>query len=315
MGPPLLVVLGLGAPGGEPGGGPASAGRGRPGLPVAGRGAVRRGADGGDVQEPDQRARPRAEGPVGSPAPWPPTSTPSSPPTAPWPRPTPGPPADLVEAARALPPTRGFRDGAGRRRPAGRHRRGQAPLAVQGRPAPPTSTPPRWPGPTSDGGASCLSVLTDEDHFGGSAADLAAARAAVGLPVLRKDFTVSANDVCDARLMGADCVLLIVAALDDAELAELRAAGGRARPGRAGRGARRGRARAGPRPHRRRPDRREPAGPGHLPGRPGPGGAPGRGHARRAPCGWPSPGIAGPGRRRRAGRRPATTPCWWASTW
>jgi indole-3-glycerol phosphate synthase len=69
-----------------------------------------------------------------------------------------------------------------------------------------------------------LSVLTDADHFGGSPADLRAARAAVGLPVLRKDFTVSLNDVYDARLMGADCVLLIVAALDDAELADFGAA-------------------------------------------------------------------------------------------
>lgn len=68
------------------------------------------------------------------------------------------------------------------------------------------------------GGATCLSVLTDEEHFGGSAADLRAARAATDLPVLRKDFTVAAADVCDARIMGADCVLLIVAALDDAEL-------------------------------------------------------------------------------------------------
>ena len=74
------------------------------------------------------------------------------------------------------------------------------------------------------GGAACLSVLTDVDHFGGSSADLHAARAAVGLPVLRKDFTVSVNDVYDTRLMGADCVLLIVAALDDAELAEFGAA-------------------------------------------------------------------------------------------
>ena len=69
------------------------------------------------------------------------------------------------------------------------------------------------------GGASCLSVLTDVDHFGGSVGDLQAARAATALPVLRKDFTVSERDVCDARLMGADCVLLIVAALSDGELA------------------------------------------------------------------------------------------------
>ena len=68
------------------------------------------------------------------------------------------------------------------------------------------------------GGAACLSVLTDVDHFGGSPADLASARQASGLPVLRKDFTVQEADVVDARLMGADAVLLIVAALDDDEL-------------------------------------------------------------------------------------------------
>ena len=68
------------------------------------------------------------------------------------------------------------------------------------------------------GGAACLSVLTDTDFFGGSPADLAAARQASGLPVLRKDFTVQEADVADARRMGADAVLLIVAALDDEEL-------------------------------------------------------------------------------------------------
>jgi indole-3-glycerol phosphate synthase len=70
----------------------------------------------------------------------------------------------------------------------------------------------------AEGGAACLSVLTDAEFFGGSAADLEEARAAVELPVLRKDFTVCEADVCDARLMGADAVLLIVAALDRAEL-------------------------------------------------------------------------------------------------
>lgn len=72
-------------------------------------------------------------------------------------------------------------------------------------------------------GAACLSVLTDEQFFGGSVADLQAARQAVGLPVIRKDFTVDARDVCDARIMGADCVLLIAAALDDVELADFSA--------------------------------------------------------------------------------------------
>jgi indole-3-glycerol phosphate synthase len=75
----------------------------------------------------------------------------------------------------------------------------------------------------ADGGAACLSVLTDQAYFGGSPDDLQNARAAVSLPVLRKDFTVGASDVCDARIMGADAVLLIVAALDDAALAELHA--------------------------------------------------------------------------------------------
>lgn len=68
------------------------------------------------------------------------------------------------------------------------------------------------------GGASCLSVLTDTNHFGGSVADLQTARAACSVPVVRKDFTVDARDVCDARIMGADCVLLIAAILSAAEM-------------------------------------------------------------------------------------------------
>jgi len=68
------------------------------------------------------------------------------------------------------------------------------------------------------GSASCLSVLTDDVSFGGSVDDLLQARVATALPVLRKDFTVSELDVCDARIMGADCVLLIAAALSQPEL-------------------------------------------------------------------------------------------------
>ncbi len=71
------------------------------------------------------------------------------------------------------------------------------------------------------GGAACVSVLTDDQFFGGSPADLVAVSRACGLPVLRKDFTVCPADVCDARLMGADAVLLIVAALGQGELCGL----------------------------------------------------------------------------------------------
>ena len=73
------------------------------------------------------------------------------------------------------------------------------------------------------GGARALSVLTDPEFFGGSPEDLEAARGACSVPVLRKDFTVTPLDVADAAVMGADAVLLIVAALSDAELVELHA--------------------------------------------------------------------------------------------
>jgi indole-3-glycerol phosphate synthase len=123
----------------------------------------------------------------------------------------------LIDDARALPPTRGFRAAlAGRSRLAvvsevKRRSPSKGDLNVD-------LDPVELARAYERGGASCLSVLTDVEFFGGSVDDLQTARGACSLPVLRKDFTVSELDVLDARLMGADCVLLIAAALEPAEL-------------------------------------------------------------------------------------------------
>ena len=127
-------------------------------------------------------------------------------------------PDELRSRASGLPPTRGFTE-------ALRRADGLGVIAEVKRRSPSKGDlfadldPAGLAGAYQAGGATCLSVLTDAASFGGSADDLAAARGGCDLPVLRKDFTVSALDVLDARLMGADCVLLIAAALDEAELA------------------------------------------------------------------------------------------------
>jgi indole-3-glycerol phosphate synthase len=126
----------------------------------------------------------------------------------------------LVERASHEPPPRGFAEALRSSARSGavaviaevkRRSPSKGPLAVDLDPAGLASA-------YASGGAACLSVLTDVEFFGGSPDDLRVARGAVDLPALRKDFTVSALDVADTRLMGADAVLLIAAALDDVEL-------------------------------------------------------------------------------------------------
>ncbi len=129
---------------------------------------------------------------------------------------------DVVAMAHDAPPVRGFLASLEARRAVGAYA-----LIAEVKKASPSKgliradfDPPSLAKAYAEGGATCLSVLTDEPSFQGRPEYLAQAREASGLPALRKDFTVAAHDVCDARLMGADAVLLIAAALDDAELAD-----------------------------------------------------------------------------------------------
>lgn len=130
--------------------------------------------------------------------------------------------ASLERAVRDAPPTRGFRDALGnseRVRLIAECKR-RSPGAGQIRPH---LDPVGLTRGYERAGAAALSVLTDEVYFGGSLADLTAVRAAVGIPVLRKDFTIDPLQVLEARASGADAVLLIVRILSDAELAALQA--------------------------------------------------------------------------------------------
>jgi indole-3-glycerol phosphate synthase len=130
-------------------------------------------------------------------------------------------PDALLEQARGTPPSRGFK-----RALRESERRGFAGVIAEIKRRSPSKgdlapdlDPVVLATGYEQGGAACLSVLTDERFFGGSPSDLVAARRACGLPALRKDFTVCAADLADARIMGADAVLLIVAALEADELA------------------------------------------------------------------------------------------------